>query len=103
MDRFLALPRYLFTRMAVEHAPEEAGIYGLFDGEELIYVGRASREHTIQQCLLRHQDGAHGECTMKATRYTWEISTSPALRETEVIEKYRQKHQREPRCQAKAA
>ena len=99
----MSLPRYAFNRAAVEHAPEEPGIYGLFDGTEMIYIGRASREHTIKECLLRHQDGAHGECTMKAAFYTWEITPWPAARETEVLARFRAMNHRDPRCQDKAA
>ncbi len=100
MEQFLKLPRYAFTRAAIEHAPEETGVYALFDGEEIIYLGRAStRERSIRRCLLEHQDGARGACTMKATRYTWEISVWPAARETELLARFFREHRREPRCQ----
>ena len=101
MQAFLALPRYPFTRAAIEFAPEEAGIFGLFDGKELIYIGRAENRvaHNIRALLLRHQDGAMGECTMKATHYTWEITIwGAAARETELLARHFQTHQREPRC-----
>ena len=104
MERFFKLPRYAFSRRMLEHAPEEAGIYGLFDGEELIYLGRAAdRAGSIKACLLAHQDGARGECTMRAATYTWEITLWPAEREAAVLAQFRARHQREPRCQAKAA
>ncbi len=104
MERFLKLPRFAFTRAALEHAPEEPGVYALFHGEEMIYLGRAStREHSIRRCLLEHQDGARGACTMKATRYTWEISVWPAAREAELLKQFRREHRRDPRCNAEAA
>jgi hypothetical protein len=104
MQAFLALPRYLFTRGAIEFAPEEPGIFGLFDGTELIYVGRAEDRHdrSIRALLIRHQDGAFGECTMKATHYTWEIVLlGVAAREIEVLARHFQAHHREPRCSGK--
>ena len=102
MEKFLELPRYAFSRQMLEHAPEEPGIYGLFDGDELIYLGRASdREHSIKACLLAHQDGARGECTMRARTYTWEITVWPAEREAAVLAYFRERHRREPRCQAR--
>ena len=104
MEKFLKLPRFSFTRRMLEHAPEEPGIYGLFDGDELLYIGRASdRAQSIKACLLAHQDGAHGECTMRAKTYAWEITVWPAEREAEVLAQFRERHRREPRCQAKAA
>ncbi|MBV8030628.1 MAG: hypothetical protein JO035_03885 [Betaproteobacteria bacterium] len=103
MQGFLALPRYSFTRAAIVYAPEESGVYGLFDGGELIYIGRASdrAEHSIRELLLKHQDGAFGDCTMKATHYTWEITIWPAARETELFARHYQVAHHEPRCQSK--
>jgi len=101
MQVFLALPRYPFTRAAIEFAPEEPGVFGLFDGQELIYIGRADdRFHrSLRALLLLHQDGAMAECTMKATHYTWEIVTiGAAARETEILARYFQAHRRQPRC-----
>jgi hypothetical protein len=101
MNAFLELPRYPFTRAAIEFAPDEAGIFGLFDGGELIYIGRAQNrgDQSIRALLLRHQDGAMGPCTMKATHYTWEITVwGAAARETELLARYFQNHHREPRC-----
>ena len=101
MQVFLALPRYPFTRAAIEFAPEEPGVFGLFDGQELIYIGRADDRHqrSLRALLLLHQDGAMAECTMKATHYTWEIvSIGAAARETEILARYFQTHRRQPRC-----
>ena len=103
MDGFLVLPRYRFNRATIEHAPEKPGVYGLFQGEELIFIGRAADrgEHSIRELLRRHQDGAFGDCTMKATHYTWEISIWPAARETELLARHYQAVHSEPRCQHK--
>ena len=99
MQKFLALPRYPFNRLIIEDAPEHAGVYGLFEGEELIYLGVG---HSIRDCLRRHQDGALGECTMNATRYTWEITVWPAFRESEILAGFQQQIGVVPRCQGKA-
>jgi len=104
MQAFLALPRYPFTRAAIEFAPEEAGVFGLFDGSELIYIGRAMdrEQQSIRALLLRHQDGANGECTMRASHYTWEITVwGGAARETELLARHFQSYRNEPRCQSK--
>ena len=105
LDAFLALPRYLFTRAAIEYAPEEPGVYALFDASELVYLGRAADRsgQSIRELLRLHQDGKLGACTMKATHYTWEISLWPAARETELLVRYFQAHRRDPRCVPKAA
>lgn len=105
MESFLKLPRYAFTRAMLEHAPEESGVYGLFDGHELIYIGKTTtgERASLKALLLLHQDGALGECTMRATTYTWEISFTPEARETELLARFHQGNRRAPRCQHKAA
>jgi hypothetical protein len=104
MQRFLSLPRFAFNRVNVEYAPDESGIFGLFDGDELIYIGRATRNgHSIRECLLRHQNGEYGECTMRATGYTWEITGRPREREAELLAAFRRVERRDPRCQQEAA
>jgi excinuclease UvrABC nuclease subunit len=103
VDKLLSLPRYPFSRAAIEYAPDEQGIYAIFDKKELIYVGRAGdREHTIRSCLLDHKAGAKGACTDKATHYTWEINLQSASREAEVLAWFRQLHERNPRCNGTA-
>ncbi|HYD58691.1 MAG TPA: hypothetical protein VEB41_17435 [Burkholderiales bacterium] len=104
MEEFLKLPRYAFTPAAIEHAPEEPGVFALFEGQELVFIGRAlDRSLSIRECLLRHQDGAHGACTMAATHYTWEITFSPAWREAQILAGYRARHRDAPRCNRPAA
>ena len=45
--------RYRFTRMVIAGAPEDQGVYALWDGEELIYYGRGS----IRARLMDHFHG----------------------------------------------
>ena len=105
MDRFMALPRYAFTHGAVQYAPAEPGVFGLFDHEEIIYLGHASdaKGYSIRNLLLMHLDGTFGNCSLKATHYTWEISLSPLDREAEILAGFLRRHNHEPRCHAKAA
>ncbi len=95
-------PRYRFTRSMASGAPEEAGVYGLWNGEELVFVGRASPAATIRACLIRHLDG-YCPCTQHATHYTWELSLQPAAREAEILNEFQARFGRPPRCNAKAA
>lgn len=95
-------PRYRFTRSLASGAPEEAGVYALWNGEELVFVGRASQGATIRACLIDHLDGSC-PCTRSATHYTWELSLQPAAREAEVLGEFQARFGRLPRCNAEAA
>lgn len=99
MEKFLALPRFPFRHALIEQAPEEPGVYGLFDADGLVFLGVSTPGTTIKTCLLVHKDGARGECTMGATTYTWELSRSPKAREAEILARFHQVHGRGPRCQ----
>ncbi len=104
MDRFMALPRYAFTRGAVQYAPAEPGVFGLFDHEELIYLGHASdaKGYSIRNLLAMHREGTFGSCTLKATHYSWELTLSPSDREAEILASFLRHHDHKPRCQADA-
>jgi hypothetical protein len=93
--------KYRFMLSLVEYAPEEAGVYALWQGEEMIYVGRADKGQGIQRCLMEHLRGGRGPCTAKATHYTWEICLLPTVREAEILRDFREAHQREPRCNSR--
>jgi hypothetical protein len=92
-------PKYRLTRVMVDGAPEEAGVYALWESDELIYVGRASGTTTIRARLLEHLE-SQAPCTMRASHYSWELSLRPALRENEVLGDYQARHGRAPKCNA---
>ncbi|HET7197158.1 MAG TPA: hypothetical protein VFI86_00705, partial [Burkholderiales bacterium] len=55
--------RYSFTRTVVQGAPLEPGVFALWEGDELVYYGRALRlREALLECLGRHA----------ATHYSWE-------------------------------
>ena len=98
------MPRYPFTRDFAGSAPDEPGVYGLFEGTELVYIGRApDRQNSLKACLRNHRDGVHGDCTRRATACTWEVARFPRAREREILEAFRETNRREPRCQRRAA
>ncbi len=94
----IASPRYAFNATMVSGAPPDPGAFALWEGEELIYYGRA---HSIQQQLQQYLAGAE-QCTLRATHYGWEISGNPPGREAELLQEYRRAHGRLPRCNAAA-
>jgi hypothetical protein len=95
----IASPRYAFNRTMVSGAPPDPGVLALWEGEELIYYGRA---RSIQARLQEHLERNHS-CTARATHYGWEIAGNPALRESELLREYRRANGRLPRCNAATA
>jgi hypothetical protein len=83
--------RYKFTRTVLQGAPEEPGVYALWDGDELVYYGRAIDGGTIRAQLLVHLERTH------ATHYSWEVCPDPATREAELLRDYRRLYGRAPR------
>jgi hypothetical protein len=96
VDRFWSLPRYPFISTAVQHAPEDGGVYALFELDEVVYVGRAAEgDGGLRAVLLMHlRNLAAGH---PVTTYTWEISRAPESRERLLLEDFRRRHQRMPR------
>ncbi len=94
----IASPRYAFNPTMVSGAPPDPGVFALWEGQELIYYGRA---HSIQARLQEHLERAE-PCTARATHYGWEIASSPAAREAELLREYLRANGRLPRCNAAA-
>jgi hypothetical protein len=90
-----------FNPLVVSGAPEEPGVYALLEGDEVVYYGCAVRGSTIQSALLeiltRVRDG-EGGCLQKVTRYSWEITPRPRLREAELLREFELAHRHPPRC-----
>lgn len=79
--------RYKFTRIVVQGAPDEPGVYALWEGEELVYYGRG----VVRTSLLSHLDRT------RATHYSWEVCADPATREAELLQEFERMYGRPPR------
>ena len=86
----------------ISGAPNDPGVYALWESDEIIYYGHArGASATIQSCLQHHLEGAGG-CTSGATHYGWEISANPPLREAQLLREFEREHKRLPRCNSRA-
>jgi hypothetical protein len=95
-------PRYRLTRAMVEGAPDDAGLFALWEDDELIYVGRATESATIRQRLDEHLERRH-PCTTRATHYSWELSLRATARELELLQEHMAQFGRKPKCNESAA
>lgn len=86
--------RYRFTRIVISGAPDEAGVYSLWDGDEVVYYGRSDGNgSTIRSRLLDH----YYEGASRPTHYNWEVCKDPAAREAELLREHERKFGRLPR------
>ncbi|OAI50671.1 hypothetical protein AYO46_09575 [Betaproteobacteria bacterium SCGC AG-212-J23] len=91
--------RYRFARIVLLGAPANAGVYALWDDEELVYYGRAQGgDVTIRSRLLDHLEGRLS--ATRASHYSWELCEDPAAREAELLAEYRRIFGRPPRFNA---
>jgi excinuclease UvrABC nuclease subunit len=96
----IAGDKYPFTWENIDKAPEQAGVYALYDGNEIIYYGRAQGDSvTIRSRLADHKSGREGSCTKNASHYRREVTSRPVSREKELLEEYKKQHNDKlPRC-----
>ena len=95
--------QFPFSGALIAAAPEEAGVYLLWQDGAVIYIGRAQGGGTtIRSRLIDHFSGREGACTRATTHYSWELVREPAAREAQLLEEHRAKFQRPPRCNAAA-
>ena len=90
----IAAPLYGFSALILQGAPDNAGVYALWSRGEMIYLGRAG---SIRQRLTEHLERPD-VCTRAATHYSWELSLRPEEREAELLEQFKMRHGRLPRC-----
>jgi hypothetical protein len=91
----IASPRYPFTRTAIEAAPDDHGVYALYQGEELVFLGIAVGAASIKTRLIAHA-AALIEPSM-ATHYAWEIARDPQARLAMLLREYKYAFNRIPR------
>ncbi len=97
-------PRYAFTESNVNKAPAEHGVYALYDGDVIVYIGRASGDGvTIRSRLKSHYRGDEGLCTVAATRYRREVTSDPIARESDFLDEYEENYGELPRCNDRRA
>jgi hypothetical protein len=95
--------RYRFTRVVISGAPDDAGVYALWEDNELVYYGRAMGSKTgatIRSRLLEHLAGSLGPHAQRVTHYSWEITRDPAGREAELLREHQSLYGRAPRYNA---
>jgi hypothetical protein len=87
--------RYRFARIVIAGAPEDVGVYALWEEEEIVYYGRGA----VRSRLMEHFEGRVG-----ATHYSWELCKDPPAREAELLREHQRMFGRLPRInQDKAA
>jgi hypothetical protein len=90
---------YTFSDENLSNAPDVAGVYALYSGDGLIYIGRAQGgSTTIRSRLKDHKAGRDGRCTQSADSYKRETCSNPALRERELLQEYKNTYGKLPRC-----
>lgn len=65
-----------FHARYVEKASASPGVYLLYRGHRLIYIGLAAGGATIRERLRHHLPGG-GTCTRSATEFDYEASANP--------------------------
>jgi len=77
--------KYPFSESYIRHSPDDAGIYWLWRGRDLIYVGIAADGATIRSRLYEHFYGRSCACSSEATHYFWELAQRPADRRAQIL------------------
>lgn len=90
-----------FSTENIDQAPDKPGVYALYVGVNLIYIGRAEGglgTTTLRARLKGHYEGQHGRFTKQATHYRCEVNPDPITRERELLKEYEGLHGRVPKC-----
>jgi hypothetical protein len=92
------LPRYPFTLAAVTHAPEDAGVFLLWEGAELTRIGLApSPQGGIRLELMAILE-KRAYCPCSPTHYSWLLARDPITAASELLREHGQSSVELPRC-----
>ena len=81
----LASPKYSFTEWVLAGAPDDPGLYALYDGDRLVCIGvAAGRGESIRAALMAHYHRP-GRKDGVPSHYQWEISSNPLQRRAECL------------------
>jgi len=75
-----------FTPEHLALAPAATGVYFLYRGERLIYIGVAVHGTGIRHELHNHLRGSYGAPTQGATSYRYELTRDPVVVKHEYLE-----------------
>jgi hypothetical protein len=89
--------KWPFLDYTIEAAPLDQGVFGLWQRDELIFLGATTAGTSIRQCVLEHFKGVHGDESRAADHYSWEVADNPEERKSEVLRQFRTLHKRLPR------
>jgi hypothetical protein len=93
-----------FTPAAIAISPAARGVYLLYSGGRLIYIGAAPEGSGIRQELEKHRNGEYGACTCGASAFLYEVAGDAAARQRQYLDAHREQYGgREPHCNAPAA
>jgi hypothetical protein len=91
-------PKWLVVAALVTLAPDTPGVFELWDGDELLYVGSTRRKETLRTELEREL-AAHAR---EATHFSWEITFDPDARSRELLAEFESEHHHPPRFNSRA-
>lgn len=86
-------PRWLVIATLITLAPDTPGVFELWDGDELLYVGSTRPKETLRTELERELTAHPAE----ATHFSWEITFHPEDRSRELLTEFELQHHRRPR------
>ena len=89
--------RYRFTRIVIAGAPDDRGVFALWDREDIVYYGRADGSGSTIRSRLLDQ---YLSDPNRATHYSWELCADPASRELELLREYEGAFGRPPKYNA---
>lgn len=95
--------RYRFTKDNVDKSPRKSGVFALYEGDLLIFIGGAADGATLRSQLQSHEAGRTGHRTRQATHYRREVTPASVTREIELLAEHKALFGGSPRANGPAA
>jgi hypothetical protein len=88
---FITSLKWNLDAEAIGGTPRTQGVYGLWDGEELVYIGATERGVFLPEALERALR-LRREGVIRASHFTWEITITPRSWAAQLLRTYLDEH-----------
>src|SRR5688572_11623624 len=88
--------RCSLTAEHVRETPDVQGAFTLWDADKCVYVGHTPWNRSLQECVRQHL-ALRDEGVIRASHFTWEATSIPKSRESQLLALSVEKHGKLPR------
>ena len=87
-----------FDDWNIDRTLKTDGVYALYEGRKILYLGAAKGGEGIKGKLISHKNNLEDECIARATHFRYEHRNEPDSRLLELLNEHKEAYGFLPKC-----